>query len=239
MASNSILKSIAIKFGLYGNPGETADSTGLYTNGASPTTPFVDLTNTGIDLHSGHIFNVGMTYDGTTLSMTITDTVTATVFTQAWPINIAGTIGSSTAYFGFTGGTGGLTSIQEIISWTYNSGSGTPTAATPTFSPAAGTYTSAQSVSLNDVTTGATIYYTTDGSTPTTASSKYSTAINVTATTTINAIAVASGYNNSSVASALFTIQLPAATPTFSPAAGSYTSAQSVTISDTTTASNS
>ena len=58
---------MAVKFDLFSNAGEGNDSTGLYTNGASPTTPFVDLTNTGINLHSGHTFNVHMTYDGATL----------------------------------------------------------------------------------------------------------------------------------------------------------------------------
>src|SRR5207253_867197 len=43
----------------------------------------------------------------------------------------------------------------------------------PTFSPAGGTYTSTLSVSISETTPGATIYYTTDGSTPTTASSVY------------------------------------------------------------------
>jgi hypothetical protein len=54
------------------------------------------------------------------------------------------------------------------------------------------------------------IYYTTNGATPTTGSTKYSTPISVTATTTIQAIAVASGYNNSAVASATYTISAPA-----------------------------
>jgi hypothetical protein len=235
LAANAILKSAAIKFDLYANSGETADCTGLYTNGASPTTPYVDLTGTPIDLHSGHIFNVHITYDGTTLTMTITDSVTAGTFTQSWPINLAATIGSSTAYFGFTGGTGGLTAIQEIITWTYSSGGTVSSVATPTFSPAAGTYTSAQSVTISDTTAGATIYYTTDGSTPTTASTKYTAAIAVASNTTINAMAAAAGFSNSAVGTATYAIQLPAATPTFSPAAGTYTSAQSVTIGDTTT----
>jgi hypothetical protein len=233
-AANSILKSIAIKFDLYSNSGETADSTGLYTNGASPTTPYVDLTNSGIDLHSGHVFNVHLTYDGTTLAMTITDSVTAGSFTQSWPINIASTIGSSTAFFGFTGGTGGLTAVQEIISWTYSTGAVLPAAATPTFSPIAGTYTSAQSVTISDATSGASIYYTTDGSNPTTSSTKYSSPISVGSTTTIKAIATATNFTPSAVGTATYTIQPPAATPTFSPAAGTYASAQSVTISDAT-----
>ncbi len=235
MAANSILKSIAIKFDLYSNSGEGIDSTGLYANGASPTTPYVDLTGTGIDLHSGHVFNAHMTYDGTNLIMTLTDTVTAAKFTQTWPINLASTIGSSTAYFGFTGGTGGLTAIQDIISWTYSSGSPTLTAAaTPTFSPAAGTYASAQSVTLSDATAGSTIFYTTDGSTPTTSSTKYTLAIGVGTTTTIKAIATAPNFTTSLVGIATYTIQTAVATPTFSPAAGTYSSTQSVALSDTT-----
>lgn len=234
LAGSRILNSVAIKFDLYGNSGETNNSTGIYVNGASPTTPYVDLTGSGIDLHSGHVFNVHMTYDGANLAMTITDATTAAAFNHTWPINIATTIGGSSAYLGFTGGTGGYTAIQDIITWTYSSGGGTPTAATPTFSPAAGTYATGQSVTISDTTSGATIYYTTDGSTPNTSSTKYTGAIAVPATTTVKAIAVATGYNNSSVASATYTIQVAAATPTFSPAAGTYSSAQSVTISDST-----
>ena len=112
----------------------------------------------------------------------------------------------------------------------------TAQAATPTFSPGAGTYASAQTVTISDSTAGASIYYTTDGSLPTTSSTKYSSAIAVSSTETINAVAVASGYGNSSVASAVYAINLPAAaTPAFSPGTGTYTSVQTVTISDTTT----
>ena len=78
----------------------------------------------------------------------------------------------------------------------------TPTCATPTFSPAAGTYTQAQNVSINCSTEGATIYYTIDGNDPTTNSSVYSGAINVSTNTTIKAMATATGYDNSAVATA-------------------------------------
>ena len=59
----------------------------------------------------------------------------------------------------------------------------TPTqASAPTFSPAAGTYTTAQTVTISDATAGATIHYTSNGTTPTTASNVYSGAITVPAT---------------------------------------------------------
>jgi Chitobiase/beta-hexosaminidase C-terminal domain/PASTA domain/Galactose oxidase, central domain len=96
--------------------------------------------------------------------------------------------------------------------WNFQlAGSGTtgPTpAATPTFGLASGTYSTAQIVTISDATAGAAIYYTTNGNPPTTSSTLYNGAINVSATETIEAIAVASGYANSAVASATYTIQV-------------------------------
>jgi len=83
-----------------------------------------------------------------------------------------------------------------------------PTAATPTFSPVAGTYTAAQSVALASGTSGAAIYYTTNGTNPTTSSTLYVAPISIATTTTITALAVKSGYTNSAVASALYTINI-------------------------------
>src|SRR5205814_1711876 len=80
--------------------------------------------------------------------------------------------------------------------------------ATPTFSPAAGTYSQPLSVTLSDATSGATIYYTTDGSTPTTVSTPYTGPISVTQTTTVKAIAVAPGWSQSPVATATYTALL-------------------------------
>ncbi|HXS12322.1 MAG TPA: chitobiase/beta-hexosaminidase C-terminal domain-containing protein [Acidobacteriaceae bacterium] len=135
--------------------------------------------------------------------------------------------------------TGILTAIDTV-----NGGIGTANvfavtagsaAATPTFSPAPGTYTSVQTVTISDVTPGATIYYTTDGTTPTTSSTKYTGAITVSSTETINAVAVVSGLSNSAVASGVYTLNLPLAqTPVISVATGTYTSIQTVKITDAT-----
>ena len=106
--------------------------------------------------------------------------------------------------------------------------------ATPTFSPGGGTYTGSVTVSISDATSGATIHYTTDGSTPTTSSAVYSGALTFTQTTTLKAMAAASGMTNSAVASATYTVQQQVATPTFSPGPGTYTGSVTVTISDAT-----
>jgi hypothetical protein len=96
---------------------------------------------------------------------------------------------------------------SPIVIGTYQIQAAASPAATPAFSPGAGTYTSAQSVTISDSTAGATIHYTTDGSTPTTSSPVYSSAIAVGSSITLNAIAVASGYSQSAVASAAYVIQ--------------------------------
>ena len=68
-----------------------------------------------------------------------------------------------------------------------------PLAATPTFSPAGGTYSSTQSVTIKDSTPSASIYYTTNGNTPSTGSTLYSAPVSVSASETIEAIAIAAG----------------------------------------------
>lgn len=88
----------------------------------------------------------------------------------------------------------------------------TPACATPTFTPEAGVYNSAQNVTIACETAGATIYYTTDGTAPTTSSSVYSSAIPVSTTTTIKAMAVKAGNSNSIVATATYTILAHAGT---------------------------
>jgi hypothetical protein len=108
--------------------------------------------------------------------------------------------------------------------------------ALPQFAPAPGRYIGAQSVSITDPTIGSTIYYTTDGSVPTTASNKYTGPVTVTVTVTVSgteelrAIAVRTGYQNSYTDLARYTIVVP--TPVISPPAGKYSSPVTVTITD-------
>ena len=121
--------------------------------------------------------------------------------------------------------------------WEYQPPGASLSVAKPIFLPVEGTYTSAQSVTISDATAGATIYYTTNGATPTTSSTIYTAAILVSSSETLQAIATASGYSTSAVATAAYIIPLgtlPAPTPIFSPQEGIYTSAQSVNISDAT-----
>ena len=186
---------MAVKFALFNN-GKCKNCTGLYTNGAAPVTPEVVLGG-GVNLQSGDIFAVHISYDGTTLAMTITDTVNnSQTFTTSWTVDIPTTIGGNTAYVGFTAGTGHYTLVQDILNWTYvSNGSAPPTAATPVISPTTGTYTSAQTVTITDATSGSNIYYTLDGNQPTSSSTAYNGSFTVSTTTTVKAIAIASGFS--------------------------------------------
>jgi hypothetical protein len=105
--------------------------------------------------------------------------------------------------------------LQSNANYTLQFASGTltiaplGTVATPQISPAAGTYTSVQNVTITDSTAGAAIYYTTSGTMPTAGSTQYAGAITVGSTETIEAIAIENGYTNSGVATAVYTINLP------------------------------
>ena len=116
--------------------------------------------------------------------------------------------------------------------------------ATPTFSPVEGAVASGTDVTINCSTPNSTIYYelTTNGgepSTPTTESTQYTSAINITTATKIKAIAIDNNgtLSNSEIASASYTIAEPCETPTFSEAAGEVDKGTTVTISSETSGS--
>lgn len=116
---------------------------------------------------------------------------------------------------------------------------GSPQASPPAFNPSAvsagGIYTQPISVFMSSATPNATIYYTTDGTTPNSQSTPYNGPVSVSTAETIEAITTAPGYSNSAVSTIFYNVSInPAASPTFNPPPGPYTSPQTVTISDTT-----
>lgn len=105
-------------------------------------------------------------------------------------------------------------------------------AATPTFSLDAGMYDSPRTITLNSATSGAIIYYSLDGTTPTESSNVYIEPIVINENTTVKAYAVHPNHSNSSVSSAEYKIQ--AGKPAFSLKEGSYTGTQTLVISSAT-----
>ena len=81
-----------------------------------------------------------------------------------------------------------------------------PLAASPYFTLAGGHYTTPQTLALTDTTPGATIYYTTNGTIPTTGSTYYAGPITISTSETVIAIAVAPGYSNSNPSAKAYTI---------------------------------
>lgn len=105
--------------------------------------------------------------------------------------------------------TGALTARLQPLTIGAEDSAAPAQAATPVISPTAGTYTSIQTISMSDSTTGAVIHYTLDGSTPTSGSPSYFSPFTINANTTIKAIAIASGFTDSAVATNAYTINLP------------------------------
>ena len=169
-----------------------------------------------------------VTLSDTTPGAVIHCTTDNTTPTASSPVCTTVTVSATTTIQAFAVATGYNNSA--VVNGLYTI---TPTAANPTFNPLPGTYNSTQNVTLSDTSPGAVIHCTTDNTTPT-ASSPVCTTVTVSATTTIQAIAVATGYNNSAVVSGLYTITPTVATPTFNPLPGTYNSTQSVTLADTT-----
>jgi len=218
VSATETLEAIAAKTG-YTN---SAVASAAYTiNGAVPTPTFSPVAGT---YGPAQTVTISDSLSGSTIYYTTngtTPTTASSVYSSAITVSATKTLEAIAAKTGYSN------SAVGSAAYTINGA-----VATPTFSPAAGTYSSAQTVTITDSTSGATIYYTTNGTTPTTASSVYSSAITVSATETLEALATHSGYSNSAVGSAVYTLQV--ATPAFSPAAGTYASAQTVTISDST-----
>jgi hypothetical protein len=174
------INSILVKFDLFDvqidSPG--ANLTGFYSGGTypqAPNNPQYDMSASGINMESGDLFTCTITYDGSSLTETLTDTMTKATYTKTYTgINIPSLVGGNTAYVGFGGSTGAGTVTQSLSSWTYTVE--TPgQAAVPMFSPAAGTYSGSQSITLSSASSGAVICYNTTGSPATNGSTSCAT----------------------------------------------------------------
>jgi Concanavalin A-like lectin/glucanases superfamily/Chitobiase/beta-hexosaminidase C-terminal domain/Family of unknown function (DUF6298) len=105
-------------------------------------------------------------------------------------------------------GTGGGVTKTTNFSLTVNSPT-VATVATPTITPNGGSFTGSVSVTLQTVTSGALIYYTTEGSTPSQSSNLYKGPMTLTSSATVKAVAFKNGSNPSAIASASFTVVTP------------------------------
>ena len=175
-----------------GTSGKSYTSTRFYTNGVLTITP----KNKQI---TSIVFEATSAAYATALASSTWTNATA----EANGTNVVVTAAGAGAVSAVVGGTCGFTEVR--VAYTDVD---TSIPAEPTFSLAAGTYTEVQSVTLACETQGATIYYTTDGSTPTNASTQYTTAISVGETMTIKAVAIKND-KSSPVATATYTINLP------------------------------
>ncbi len=174
--------------------------------------------------------------DGTQVGGTVDQYATTSAYATATlgNVTLSGS-GTHTIVMNVTGKNASATQFYVTAdTFTFTPINVQPQAAAPVFSPGAGTYSTAQNVTISTTTGGATIRYTTDGSTPSeTNGAIYSGPVNISTTTSLQAIAFASGFTDSNVTGGTYTINIPqVATPVFSPASG--TPPLSVTITTTT-----
>lgn len=216
----------------------TSSTTGSATVTASSTLAFASTTVdfvlpptvTGISPNSGPAAGGNsVTITGTNLDVVTSvyfGDFEATVFTVVSPtqITVTAPAGSGTVYV-LVISLGGSSESVDAAKYTYSA-----TVATPTATPGDGsTVANNATVTLSCVTPGATIYYTTDGTDPTTDSSS-GTSVTVGgvsgATVTVKALAVAPGMTDSTTATFTYTVRKPTLlprveTPTATPGGGS------------------
>jgi hypothetical protein len=210
-----------------------ADNSWYYWSGT--VTPPADTTAPTLTITAGGTFTG-------TKTVTLSANETAAIYytldgsaptTASLVYSSALSISATTTLKAFAKDTAGNSSAIQTV--TYTLGATDTTAPTVTANPAAGTYTSAQSITLSANET-ATIYYTLDGTTPTTASTVYSGPISVASTKTLQFIGKDSAGNTSAPVAATYTINIPADTTapvlTITPAA-TFSATQTVTMSAT------
>jgi hypothetical protein len=184
------------------NSTETITISGTLTTGTTTTVTAIAITSPPTKTQ----YNLGEELDTTGMVVTAAygDRSTAVVTGYTTSGYVKTTLGNQTVTVTYSGKTATFT--VNVID------NSKQTVATPTASPAAGSYNTAQSVTLSCATANATIYYTTNGNTPTEASTVYSGAISIGVSTTLKAIAVKDGMNDSDILTAVYTVQPAPAT---------------------------
>ena len=119
--------SIAIGFNIYAG-GTLVPETLFAADGSISAFWESSFLHSGVDLIAGHPVNVDVYYNGKTLTVIETDTVIGKSARQDYTVNLGTFIGASSAYAGFTGACGALTSVQNITAWTWDT---TPESAPP------------------------------------------------------------------------------------------------------------
>ncbi len=185
---------------------------GAVAGSVVPTAPsglIATANGNGFDLAwtTNSLNETGLQVEATTDPLFVANIISANAAAGANLATING-LQSNTTYYIRVKAVNGAGSSAATIPVRAISGNGSTTSqvSSPTFSPAAGTFSSAQSVSLSCATSGAAIHYTTDGSTPTAGSPTYSSALTVSTSATLKALATKDGMTDSGIASATYTI---------------------------------
>src|SRR5436309_3774065 len=215
----SIVTSTTLKFYAKDTAGNTGPVvTQVYTIDTTPPTASASTavatytSAQSVTLTASEPATIYYTKDGTT------PTTSSAVYSS--PISI----GTSTTLMFYVQAS--AVNIGPVVTQVYTIDTTPPTVSA---SPAGATYTSAQSVTLA-ASEPATIYYTKDGTTPTTSSTVYSGPLSITATTTLKFFAKDTAGNIGIVVTQVYTIDTTPPTTSASPAGATYTSAQSVTL---------
>jgi hypothetical protein len=154
---------------------------------------------------STQILTITEAIPGSTIYYALTGTVSTNEFVQyTGPISLP--YGGVEALQAYAMETGYNQTNYLLAQYTLNY----PSAPAPVLSLPSGTYSGTQSLTITDSLTGATIYYTNDGTTPTSSSTVYTGPITVSSTETIEANAAATGYSTSAVTTAGYTINISA-----------------------------
>jgi hypothetical protein len=191
-----IAPSAAIEFNLYSAGGGTG--TMFATNGGAE----VYNSTLPLDLGSEDPIWATLNYDGTNLVEDLVDLVTGDTYDAGYVANLPEILGGERAFIGFTAGTGGVTSWQTVTEFIYTLR--LPAAATPVITPNGAIFTNSISVALATATSGAQIYYTLDGTSPTSNSMLYASPLTLTNTVALKAVTRAPDFANSPAALSFF-----------------------------------